>query len=285
MTIAVTGAGGHLGRLVVEDLLARGVPAGTIVAGTRRVEALDDLAARGVQVRPADFDAPETLAAAFAGAEKVLIVSGSDFGRRVAQHTAAAEAAQGAGAGLVVYTSAPYADTTTMQLAGEHAATERAIRELGIPFTFLRNSWYFENYTAQIPTYLEHGAVLGAAGDGRISGAARADYASAAAAVLAGEGHENRVYELGGDVAFTLSDLAATVAEVSGKPVVYRDLPAAELAAVLEGAGFPAPVAAVFADVDTSIASGALEVTSGDLSRLIGRPTATLRSAVEAALR
>ena len=285
MSIVVTGAGGHLGRLVVEELLGRGVPAEQIVATTRRVEALDDLAARGVQVRPADFDAPETLAAAFAGAEKVLIVSGTDFGRRVAQHTAAAAAAQQAGAGLVVYTSAPYADTTSMQLAAEHAGTEAAIRALGVPFTFLRNSWYFENYTPQIPAYLEHGAVFGAAGDGRISGAARADYAAAAAAVLAGEGHQGKVYELGGDQSFTLGELAAAVADVSGKPVEYRDLPAEELIKVLEGAGFPPPVAAVFADVDTSIAKGLLFVDSGDLSRLIGRPTTALRTAVESALR
>jgi len=285
VSIVVTGAGGHLGRLVVEELLGRGVPAEQIVATTRRVEALDDLAARGVQVRHADFDAPETLAAAFAGAEKVLIVSGTDFGRRVAQHTAAAAAAQQAGAGLVVYTSAPYADTTSMQLAAEHAGTEAAIRALGVPFTFLRNSWYFENYTPQIPAYLEHGAVFGAAGDGRISGAARADYAAAAAAVLAGEGHQGKVYELGGDQSFTLGELAAAVADVSGKPVEYRDLPAEELIKVLEGAGFPPPVAAVFADVDTSIAKGLLFVDSGDLSRLIGRPTTALRTAVESALR
>jgi NAD(P)H dehydrogenase (quinone) len=285
MTIAVTGAGGHLGRLVVEDLLTRGVPADQIVAGTRRLEALNDLAARGVQVRHADFDDPASLGSTFAGAEKVLIVSGNDVGRRVAQHTAAATAATKAGARLVAYTSAPYADSTTMLLAAEHAATEAAIRALGVPFTFLRNSWYFENYTAQIPTYLEHGAVLGSAGDGRISGAARADYAAAAAAVLAGEGHEGRVYELGGDTSFTLADLAATVAEVSGKPVVYRDLPVEEFSAVLVGSGLPAPVAEVFADVDVSIAKGALLVDTGDLSRLTGRPTATLREAVQAALR
>jgi NAD(P)H dehydrogenase (quinone) len=285
VSIVVTGASGHLGRGVVEELLGRGVPAGQVVAATRRVEALEDLAARGVQVRHADFDAPQTLAAAFTGAEKVLIVSGTDFGRRVAQHTAAAEAAQTAGARLVVYTSAPYADTTTMQLAAEHAATEAAIRELGVPFTFLRNSWYFENYTAQIPTYLEHGTVFGAAGAGRVSGAARADYAVAAAAVLAGEGHEGTTYELGGDRAFTLAELADTVAEVSGKPVTYRDLPAEEFRKVLEGAGVPAPMASVFADVDASIAQGALYVDSGDLSRLIGRPTTALHTAVEAALR
>jgi NAD(P)H dehydrogenase (quinone) len=285
MTIVVTGASGHLGRLVVEDLLTRGVPAGEIVAGARRVETLDDLAARGVQVRRLDYNAPESLDTAFAGAEKVLIVSGNEFGRRVEQHTAVATAAANAGARLIAYTSAPYADTTSLQLAVEHAGTEQAIRAIGVPFTFLRNSWYHENYTAQIPTYLEHGAVLGSSGDGRISGAARADFAAAAAAVLTGEGHENTVYELGGDASFTLAELADIVAAASGKPVVYRELPIEALQKVLEGAGLPAAVAAVLADTDRSIRAGELLVETGDLSRLIGRPTTPLADAVAAALR
>jgi NAD(P)H dehydrogenase (quinone) len=285
MTIAVTGVSGPLGRLVVEDLLARGVPADQIVAGARRPETLDDLAARGVQVRRLDYDAPDSLDAAFVGAEKVLIVSGNEFGRRVQQHTAAATAAAKAGARLVVYTSAPYADSTTLQLAAEHAATEQAIRAIGVPFTFLRNGWYFENYTAQIPTYTEHGAVLGSAGEGRISGAARADLAAAAAAVLVGEGHEGRVYELGGDESFTLAELADVVAKASGTLVVYQDLPVEEFQKALEGAGLPAPVAALLAGTDVSIRQGALLIETGDLSRLIGRPTATLADAVAAALR
>jgi NAD(P)H dehydrogenase (quinone) len=284
MTIALTGAGGQFGRLVVEDLLARGVPAGDIVAGTRRVEALADLEERGVRVRTVDFDDPASLDAAFAGAEKVLVVSGTDFGRRVEQHTAAASAAQKAGAGLVIYTSAPYASTTSMLLAAEHRGTEEAIRALGVPFTFLRNSWYFENYTPQIPTYLEHGAIVGAAGEGRISGAARADYAAAAAAVLATDGHEGAVYELGGEPAFTLGELADVVAKVSGKPVEYRDVSVAELQAVLAGVGMPEPLPAIMADVDRAIAEGALYTDSGDLVRLIGRPSTSLEDAVAAAL-
>ena len=285
MTIVVTGATGQLGRLVVEQLLELGVTPDQVVAGTRRPEALADLADRGVRVALVDFDDPASLAAAFAGATKVLIVSGTDIGRRVGQHTAAAEAARAAGVGLIAYTSAPHADTTPMRLADEHRATEQAIAALGVPYTFLRNGWYFENYTAQIPTYLEHGAVLGAAGDGQVSGAARADYAAAAAAVLATDGHDNRVYELGGDTAFTLTELAETVADHSGKPVAYRDLPAAGFEAVLVAAGIPAPFAAILADVDESIRAGALLVQTGDLRRLIGRPTTTLASAVAAALR
>ncbi|MBI4943984.1 MAG: SDR family oxidoreductase [Actinobacteria bacterium] len=283
MSVVVTGATGHLGRLAVESLLAKGVPAGDIVAGGRSVEKLADLAERGVRTARIDYDDPATLAEAFKGADKVLLVSGTDFGRRVEQHTAAARAAQEAGAS-VIYTSAPYADTTSLQLAVEHRGTEEAIRALGVPFTFLRNSWYFENYTPQIPTYLEHGAVLGSAGDGRVSGAPRAEYAEAAAVVLTSEGHEGKVYELGGDASFTLADLAASVAKHSGKEVVYSELPVEGLAKVLEGAGLPAPVAAMLADTDRSIRAGELEVTTGDLSRLIGRPTGTLDDAVAAAL-
>ncbi len=284
MTIAITGAGGPFGRHVVEELLTRGVAADQIIAGTRTVAALDDLAARGVQVRHVDFDDPDSLSTGLKGADRVLIVSGTDFGRRVAQHTAAAEAAKAAGAELVVYTSAPQADTTPMQLASEHRETEAAIRALGVPFTFLRNSWYHENYTSQLPTYLEHGAVLGAAGDGRISAAARADYAAAAAAVLASDGHENRIYELGGDTAFTLAELAATVTETTGTAVGYVNLPIDDFAAALQGAGLPDFLAATFADVDRSIADGWLLVESGDLSRLIGRPTTPLADAVRAAV-
>lgn len=284
MTIAVTGAGGQLGRLVVEDLLARGIPAAEIVAGTRRPEALADLAARGVQVRHADYDDVASLDAALAGAEKVLVISGTDFGRRPAQHAAAAAAAQRAGARLVVYTSAPQADTTTMLLAAEHRASEEAIRALGVPFTFLRNYWYFENYTAQLPTFLEHGAIVGAAGDGRISGAARADFAAAAAAVLATEGHENAVYELGGEPSFTLGQLADVVSKAADRQVVYRDVPAEELQQVLVGAGLPEPMAAVMADVDQHIAQGVLYTDTGDLTRLIGRPTTSLEDVVAAAV-
>ena len=284
MTIAVTGAGGQLGRLVVEDLLARDVPAADIVAGTRRPEALADLAARGVQVRHVDFDDVASLDAAFAGAEKVLVVSGMDFGRRVTQHEAAAAAARRAGARLVAYTSGPHADTTSMLLCGEHRATEEVIRALGVPFTFLRNSWYFENYTAQLPTYLEHGAIVGAAGDGRISGAARADYAAAAAAVLATEGHENAVYELGGEPPFTLGELADVVSKATDREVVYRDVPAEELRTILVGAGLPAELATILADVDAHIAKGALVTDTGDLARLIGRPASSLEDAVAAAV-
>jgi len=284
MTILVTGATGHLGGLTVEALLARGVPADQITAGGRGVERLAGLAERGVRTVHLDYSDGASIGAAVEGADKVLIVSGNEFGQRVAQHVAVATAAAKAGAGLVAYTSAPYADTTTLQLAAEHRATEAAIAEIDVPHTFLRNSWYFENYTAQIPAYLAQGAVVGAAGDGRISGAARSEYAEAAAAVLAGDGHEGKVYELGGDDAFTLADLAASISRHSGKQIGYRNVSVAELTGILEGAGLPAPIAGIMADTDRGITEGALLVTSGDLSRLIGHPTSSLDDAVAAAL-
>ncbi|MDP9796529.1 NAD(P)H dehydrogenase (quinone) [Catenuloplanes nepalensis] len=282
--IVVTGATGHLGRLVVEDLLERGVPAGEIIAAARTPEKAADLAARGVQVREADYDRPETLATAFTGATKVLLIS-SEPGNRVAQHRAVIDAATAAGVGLLAYTSILRADTNEMVLAADHQATEAAIVASGLPYVLLRNSWYLEVYTARTAQLVADGAIYGAAGDGRISGAARADYAAAAAAVLTSDGPVNVAYELGGDTAFTLTELAAEITERSGRPVAYRDLPVEELEKSMVGAGLPAGVAALFADVDANIARGALHTDSGDLSRLTGRPTTPLSDAVAAALK
>jgi NAD(P)H dehydrogenase (quinone) len=284
MSVVVTGATGHLGRLVVEALLDRGVPATDIVAAGRNVEKLNDLAERGVAVRRIDFTEPETLTAAFAGADRVLLVSGSEVGRRADQHRNAIEAAREAGVGLLVYTSIAKADTTQMLLAAEHLETEKAIRASGVPFTLLRNGWYLENYTEQLPVTLQHGAILGSAGDGRVSAATRADFAAAAAAVLTGEGHAGQVYELGGDDAFTMPELAAEISKQSGTEVAYRDLPVEEYTQVLVGVGLPEQAAAVFADSDAGVARGELFVDSGDLSRLIGRPTTSAAEAIATAL-
>lgn len=282
--IAVTGATGHLGRLIVEALLERGVPAGEIVAAARNPGKAEELARRGVQVRQADYDRPETLASAFEGVDRLVFVSGSEVGRRVAQHGNVVEAAKGAGVRLIAYTSILNADRTRIQLAEEHKATERLIRESGIPFVFLRNGWYLENYTPLIPQALERGELVGCAGEGRVSAAARADYAAAAAVVVTGEGHENRVYELGGDEAFTMAEFAEEISRQSGRRVVYRNLPAEEYVQVLVGAGVPEPYARALADSDLGIERGELYTDSRDLSRLIGRPTTPLREAVAAAL-
>jgi NAD(P)H dehydrogenase (quinone) len=281
--IAVTGATGHLGRIVVDQLLHR-VPAGQLVAAVRNPHKASDLAGRGVQVRRADYDVPETLADAFQGVDKLLLISASEIGKRARQHEAAIAAAKQAGVKSIVYTSLLRADTSSISLAGEHSATERAIREAGIPTVILRNGWYFENYTENLGSALQHGVLLGAAKDGRIAAAARADYAAAAVAVLTTPGHEGRVYELAGDESFSMRELAAEVARQAGKLVAYRDLPPAELGEALRGFGLPAPVVDMLVSADEGIARGELDDRDRELSRLIGRPTTTLRQAVAAAL-
>jgi NAD(P)H dehydrogenase (quinone) len=282
--IAVTGATGQLGRLVVESLVARGVPAGRVVAAVRNTEKAAELASRGVQVREADYARPETLGAAFEAVGRLLLVSGNEVGRRVAQHENVVRAAERAGVGLLAYTSILKADAAETQLAVEHRATEHVIRDSGLPHVLLRNGWYFENYDGAVRQALAHGVVLGSAGEGRVSAASRADYAEAAAAVLAGEGLDGEVYELGGDRAFTLAELAEEIARQAGREVVYRDLPAEEYVAALVGFGLPEPFARVLADSDLGIRRGELSTESGDLRRLIGRPTTTLAEAVAAAL-
>jgi NAD(P)H dehydrogenase (quinone) len=286
MSIVVTGATGQLGRLTVEALLRHGVPASQIVATGRSLEPLKDLADRGVVLRRADFADPDSLVSAFDGAEKLLLVSASyPVDERLAHHRRAIDAALAAGVSLVVYTSQAHADTATTILAATHRATEEYLRARDVPHTLLRNSWYLENYTAFLPMVRQHGAVIGAAGEGRVSAATRADYAEAAAVVLTTEGHAGAVYELGGDEAFTLAELAATVSAATGTPIAYTDLPAAELAEALVGAGLPADLAHVLADADLGLGRGELFTDSGDLSRLIGRPTTSLASVVADALR
>lgn len=281
--IAVTGATGHLGRLVVEGLL-RTVPAREVVAAVRSPEKAKDLAARGVAVREADYTRPETLAGALAGVEKVLLVSSSEVGQRAQQHVAVIDAARRAGVRLLAYTSILRATSSRLGLAAEHAATERALRVSGLPFVFLRNGWYLENYTEHLGPALQHGAIVGSAGEGRIAAATRADYAEAAVAVLTGPGHEHATYELAGDRPFTMAELAAEVSRRVGRTIAYRDLPPEQYEAVLTGAGLPAPYADLLVDADLGIAKGELDDATGDLRRLIGRPTTPLSEAVAAAI-
>ncbi|MDG4833662.1 NAD(P)H-binding protein [Solwaraspora sp. WMMD1047] len=283
--ITVTAATGHLGRLVVRSLLDRGVPAGEIVAAVRDPGKAADLAAAGVQVREADYDRPETLAPAFVGADRLLFISGSEVGRRVAQHANVVAAAVAAGVPFLAYTSILNADTTAMELAAEHRVTEKLIRDSGIPYVFLRNGWYIENYTDNLGPVFEHGVLLGAAGDGRLAGATRADYADAAAAVLLGDGPTGVAYELAGDTPFSLAELVAEVAAQSGRTLAYQDLPADAYAKTLVEAGLPAAVAQTLADCDLGIARGELVTDSGDLTALIGRPATSLTAAVGAALK
>jgi NAD(P)H dehydrogenase (quinone) len=282
MTIAITGATGQLGRLVVERLTQR-VPADRIVALVRSPEKAADL---GVEARTFDYDAPPaTLASALAGVETLLLISGNEVGRRAPQHQNVVTAAKQAGVHRVVYTSVLHADTSPLDLAAEHRATEADLKASGVPYTILRNGWYTENYAGSIRGALGGGAVVGSAGEGRISSATRADFADAAAAVLTGAGHEGRTYELAGDEAWTLADLAAELSRQTGRTISYRDLPAAGYAQVLVGAGVPEGFAHALAAYDVHASHGALFDDSRQLSRLIGRPTTPLADALAEMLR
>jgi len=280
--IAITGATGQLGRLVIEKLKSK-VPATEIVALVRTPEKASSL---GVTARKADYNDPATFKEALKGAKTLLLISSNDLGKRAAQHRNVIEAAKAAGVERIVYTSLLHADTTAITvLAEEHLATEADVKASGVPFTILRNGWYTENYTASVPGAVAGGAFLGSAGDGKISSAARADYAEAAATVLAGAGHAGKVYELAGDEAYTLSDLAAEISRQTGKEIPYKNLPEADYAAALVGFGLPAPMAQAYAGFDTGAAQGALFENSKELSRLIGHATTPLAVSVAAALK
>ncbi|MFG3517410.1 SDR family oxidoreductase [Streptomyces bobili] len=283
MSIVVTGATGHLGRHVVEQLLEK-VPAEGITAVVRDKAKAAHLAERGVKLAVADYSAPETFDGLFAAGDKVLLISGSEVDKdRPAQHQVVIDAAKVAGVALLAYTSAPGA--LSAALADDHRATEKALLASGLPYSLLRNGWYHENYTENLAPVLEHNAVVAAAGEGRVSSAARADYAAAAVAVLTGEGHENTTYELGGDEAWSFAEYAAELSRQTGKEIGYSPVPAETLIGILTGAGLPEPFAAILAGVDTSIEKGELVVSSGDLSRLAGRPTTPLSEAIAAALK
>lgn len=281
--IVITGATGHLGSLVIEHLL-QSVPANQIIAAVRTPSKASHLQARGIQVRLADYSRPETLVAAFAGATKVLLISGNELGQRVTQHKAVIDAAKASGVKLLAYTSLLHADTSPLLLATEHLATEQYLHASGIPFVMLRNGWYFENQTAGIAPALQQGAFIGASKDGRFAAAAREDYAAAAAAVLAGVGHENQVYELAGDTAYTRAELAAEVSKQTGKHLACRDLLEAEYEKIL-ASFLPPELARLLADAEAKAANGELDDRSHTLSRLIGRQTTSLSNAVAVALK
>lgn len=282
MSLVVTGATGQLGRLVVSSLLAKGVAADRIVALGRDDERLAKLAALGVTTRKVDYADARAVADALADADRVLLISGNEVGQRLAQHQNVIDAAKAAGVELLAYTSVAHADTSRIALAAEHRATEEAIVASGLAYSFLRNSWYIENYSGQLATYIEHGTVLGAAGDGRVSAATRADFAEAAAAALLLE-RPRPVYELGG-AAFSLKELADTVSEVTGVEVRYTDLAAEDLVKALVGAGLPEQYAAILADADLGLGRGELYVEPTDLEELLGRPATSLAEGLRAAL-
>jgi NAD(P)H dehydrogenase (quinone) len=276
MSLVITGATGHLGRLVVESLLARGTAASDIVATGRNTDKLADLAARGVAVAELDYTKPETVAAVVKPGDTLLLVSGSEVGQRAAQHATVIAAAKEAGVARIVYTSAPAATTSALVLAPEHKATEEALVASGVAFTILRNGWYTENYAGEVEKGRENGAIVASVGDGRVASASRKDYAEAAAVVLVEEGHEGRVYELSGDVAWNFDELAATISTLVGREVVYTRLTPEEHAELLASFGLDEGTVGFVVALDGNIRDGLLAVTTGDLARLIGRPTTSL---------
>lgn len=279
---AVTGASGQLGRRVIESLLGKVAP-GEIVALVRNADSVADFAAKGVTVRAFDYDVPETLAPGLAGVTRLLLISGNAVGSRVPQHQAVIDAAKAAGVQLIAYSSILRAQTSPMLLAAEHKATEDLLAASGLPTALLRNGWYTENYLMSAGAAIAHGVLIGSAGEGLVSSAARADYAEAAAVVLTRG--EAGTFELAGDSGFTHAELAAALAEASGKQVAYQDLPEADYAKALEGAGIPAPFAAILADSDARSGEGALFDDSRTLSGLIGRPTTPWRETIATGVR
>ncbi|MFC6704858.1 SDR family oxidoreductase [Flexivirga alba] len=280
MSIVITGASGHLGRLVVDQLLAAGTPPAQIVATGRDLDKLADLAGKGVTVRRADFADPATLDDAFAGADALLLVSTTTVGDRFDNARTAIDAAVRVGVSRIVYTSMVNASTAKMTLAEAHNRTEDHLKQSGAAYTILRNGWYLENYTDQLPIIRQYHALMGSAGDGRVSAASREDLAAAAVVVLTQDGHVGATYELGG-TPFTMTELAATVSDVLGTPIAYRDLPIPDYTGALAGAGLPSEMAAAVADADAGLARGELFTDSEDLAKLIGRPAITPRAAFE----
>ncbi|MCG8709105.1 SDR family oxidoreductase [Brenneria sp. 4F2] len=277
--IAVTGATGQLGQLVIAELLKQ-VPANEIVAAVRNPAKAEALNEAGVNVRQAEYSKPETLKTAFVGVDKLLLISSSEVGQRSAQHRAVIDAAKSAGVKLIAYTSLLNLDGSSLLLADEHRDTEAALKSSGVPYVLLRNGWYTENYAASIAPALAHHAFIGSAAGGRIASAPRIDYAHAAVKVLLADSQEGKVYELAGDDSYTLSEFSAEIARQSGKEVSYVNLPQADFAAALKGAGLPDGLADVLADSDVGASKGALYDNSHTLSRLLGRATVTYQQVI-----
>ena len=281
--IAITGATGQLGHLVLQNLL-KTTAASQIVAIVRNPAKAEALSQQGIVVRQADYTDEAAFTAALQGVDKLLLISSSEVGQRTPQHRNVIHAAKAAGVKFIAYTSLLHADKSPLGLHVEHVETEKMLADSAIPYALLRNGWYTENYLASAPPALEHGVFIGAAGEGKIASATRADYAAAAARVIAEEGHAGKVYELAGDEAWTLSELAAELSKQSGKNVVYQNLSEADFAAALKSVGLPAGLADMLADSDVGAAKGGLFDDSRTLSALIGRPTTPLAESIKGIL-
>ena len=283
MKIAITGATGQLGNLVIEQLLQL-TTAQNIVALVRNIDKAEHFKVQGIELREFDYDRPETLVPALSGIDKLLLISANEIGRRTPQHQAVINAAKVAGVPYLAYTSLLRADTSPLGLAQEHCETEKLIQDSGITYTFLRNNWYSENYLAGVAHTIEIGTLFGAAQDGRISSASRIDYAEAAAKVLTSTGHENKTYELAGSESFRLSDLATLIDQAANKDIIYQNLSAEEYTQGLTQAGLPAGLVDVIVDADIQSIQGAMYSDRKDLEQLIGRNTTSIQDAIKAAL-
>lgn len=282
--ILVTGATGHLGRLVLDELLQH-LPANQLAAGARSPERLADLQAMGVDIRPLNYNEPETLEIVLKGVETLLLISSSEIGQRATQHQNVIHAAEKAGVKRLVYTSLLHADTSPLGLAEEHRHTEALLKESSLDWVILRNGWYTENYLSSLPAALEHHVLIGCAGDGRIASATRQDYACAAASVLLkAAAHKGKTYELGGDTSYSLTEYAAEITRLSGQEVQYHNLSESEFRDALIQAGLPEGFATLLANSDTGASQGALFDDSLNLSQLIKRPTTPLAQALQQAL-
>ena len=282
MRIAVTGAAGHLGRHIIDSLLARDVAAGDIVAIVRTASKAADLADRGITVAEAAYEDTAALTSALRGVDRLVLVSGSEVGRRLAQHTSILDAAKAAGVGFIAYTSLLNAETSELSLAPEHRDTEALLASSGIDHVLLRNGWYWENYASNLDAARATGHLFGPAGEGRVAGAARRDYAEAAAVVVTTDGHAGKTYELGGQPSITYPQLAQAIGTVIGAEVSYVDQTVEEYQQTLEGAGLPTEIAQMLAGWDVAIAGGALQNSSTDLEDLIGRPATPAAEALAA---
>ncbi len=280
MKTGITGATGQLGKLVIKQLKEK-AEKNNIVAFVRNPEKAEE---SGVETRHFDYNKPESLTEQLEGIERLLLISSNEIGQRVRQHKNVIDAAKKAGIRWIVYTSLLHADSTTINLAGEHLETEKLLKDSGIDYTILRNGWYTENYTNSIKGALAGGAFIGSAGSGKISSAARADYAEAAAVVLADVSYKGKVLELAGDNAYTLSDLAAEISKQTGEDIPYKNLPEAEYAKVLKSYGVPEFFAAAIASWDVSASKGDLFDNGQQLSKLIGRSATSMKESVKAAL-
>ncbi|MCR8668088.1 SDR family oxidoreductase [Aestuariibaculum sp. M13] len=280
MKIGITGATGQLGTLVVEQLKKLGYNDNLVAL----VRSTDKAKSLGIEAREFDYDNPEILEKALNGIDRLVFISANEIGQRARQHKNVIDAAKKLNVKWIIYTSLLRADTSTLNLAGEHLNTEQELKNSGLNFTILRHGWYTENYTASIPSAIQNGGFIGSAGSGKISSAARLDYAEALAIVITNEEHKGKVFELAGDESYTLTDLAIELSKQTGKTIPYNNLPEEAYAGILLQVGLPEGLAKGLASWDVSASKGDLFDNNHQLSKLLGRPTTPLAKSIREVL-